>query len=155
MDPSINETKRTEKGQSLVELAIGFMVLLFVLGGTVDLGRMFFAYIAIRDAAQEGAVYASITDVKSVDDIRGRVRTSSSNPVDMSALPDSDIQVGARDMLGNPIVDINDACAGDQIDVTVEYSHQFIMPLTTTIVGNKPLPLKAEIHYTVLTPLCP
>ena len=46
----------TERGQSLTEFAISLVFLLTLLAGIVDLGRMFFAYIIIRDAAQEGAV---------------------------------------------------------------------------------------------------
>ncbi len=121
-----------------------------VLGGVIDLGRMFFAYIAIRDAAQEGAIYASITETKTTADILNRIHISSDSPVDMAAVPDYDIEISVND--GS--IDVADACAGDLINITVTYYHQFIMPLTTTIVGNKPLPLKAEIHYVILTPIC-
>ncbi len=149
MKNTMTSAKRPEKGQSLVELAVSFMVLLFLLGGVIDLGRMFFAYIAIRDAAQEGAIYASITEAKTEADIRDRIHISSDNPVDMAAVPDADIKIS----INNGAVDIPDACAGDQVDITVTYYHQFIMPLTTMIV-DKPLPLKAEIHYIILTPIC-
>ena len=53
---SINKN-RSEKGQSLVELAISLMVLLLILAGVVDLGNMMFQYMAMRDAAQEAASY--------------------------------------------------------------------------------------------------
>ena len=49
-----------EKGQSLVEFALVLVFLLSLLAGIFDLGRAFFAYIIIRDAAQEGAVFGSI-----------------------------------------------------------------------------------------------
>ncbi len=155
MNEPLKCLNKPEKGQSLAELAISFLVVLFVLGGVIDLGRLFFAYIAIRDAAQEGAVYASITLVKTEASIRDRVRSSSRNPVDMSSIPNSDILISASNSAGNPIANIGDTCAGDEITVTVLYNENFIMPLTTAIVDNQPLPLKAEIHYIILTPLCP
>jgi len=51
---------KKESGQSMVELAVSFVVLMVLLAGVVELGRMSFHYIAMRDAAQEGASYASI-----------------------------------------------------------------------------------------------
>jgi len=51
---------KKESGQSMVELAVSILVLLILLAGVVDLGRIAFYYIAMRDAAQEGASYASI-----------------------------------------------------------------------------------------------
>ncbi len=36
------------------------VILLFLVGGIVDLGRGFFTYMALRDAVQEGALYGSI-----------------------------------------------------------------------------------------------
>lgn len=48
-------TRRRRSGQGLVELALALPVLLLILLGTVDLGRMFFDYTEIRNAAREGA----------------------------------------------------------------------------------------------------
>jgi Flp pilus assembly protein TadG len=46
-------------GQSVVELAICMPVLLLLLLGTVDMGRVFFDYIEMRNAVVEGATYGS------------------------------------------------------------------------------------------------
>ncbi len=54
------EQKQSEKGQSLVELAVGLIILLVLVGGIVDLGRLLFFYIGLRDAAQEGAVIGQL-----------------------------------------------------------------------------------------------
>ena len=51
---------KNERGQSLVELAISLTVLLYLLSGAVEFGIVFFKYIQLRDAAQEGALYASL-----------------------------------------------------------------------------------------------
>ena len=50
---------RRETGQSIVELALTLPVLLLLLLGTVDVGRVFFDYIEMRNAVSEGATYAS------------------------------------------------------------------------------------------------
>jgi Flp pilus assembly protein TadG len=55
-----NVYQPSERGQSLVELTLTFMILLVLLGGVLDLGRALFTFVALRDAAQEGAVYGSI-----------------------------------------------------------------------------------------------
>ena len=52
-----------EDGQSMVELALTLTFLLILLAGTMDLGRAFFTWIEMRDAAQEGAVYGSLCPV--------------------------------------------------------------------------------------------
>ena len=52
--------KKSERGQSLVEMAISITVLVFLLSGAVEFGMMYFQYIQLRDAAQEGALYGSL-----------------------------------------------------------------------------------------------
>ena len=47
------------RGQSLVELALAVPILLLLMLGTIDIGRMFFDYIELRNAVREGAAYAS------------------------------------------------------------------------------------------------
>jgi Flp pilus assembly protein TadG len=51
--------KGNARGQSLVEMAIALPVLLLILLGTIDLGRVFFDYIGLRNATTEGATYAA------------------------------------------------------------------------------------------------
>lgn len=50
---------RKSRGQSLVELAVALPILLLLMLGTLDLGRMFFDYIEMRNAVREGAAYAA------------------------------------------------------------------------------------------------
>src|SRR5450759_873833 len=78
MPPSIPPK---EKGQSLVELALVFTLLLILLSGIIDLGSMFYTYTALQDTAQEGAIYASThpTDPTAIAD---RIKQSASSPID-------------------------------------------------------------------------
>lgn len=56
--PAPSNRTSGERGQSLVELALVVPVLLLLLGGAIDLGRVFYSQIAITDAAREGALWA-------------------------------------------------------------------------------------------------
>ena len=50
---------RKERGQSLVEMALVFPILLLILASVVDAGRAIDAYITITNAVREGARYAA------------------------------------------------------------------------------------------------
>lgn len=111
-----------EKGQSLLEMAFSMIVLLMLLGGIVDFGRLFYTYIALREAAQEGAAYASICppgDVDNSQKIDAHVRASSQAPVDLTSY--STIMVNAA-FTSTPT-------PGSQLYVRVTYiDFHFIMP---------------------------
>ncbi|MFQ5945132.1 MAG: TadE/TadG family type IV pilus assembly protein [Anaerolineae bacterium] len=51
---------RGERGQSVVELALLLPVLLLIFLGTTDFGRVYFAKVAITNAARVGARYGSL-----------------------------------------------------------------------------------------------
>ena len=51
---------KSERGQSLVELSISLVVLLYLLSGAVEFGLAFFQFVQLRDAAQEGALFGSM-----------------------------------------------------------------------------------------------
>src|SRR5882757_3411261 len=57
---SEHQIEKLQRGQSLVEMSIGFVVLLIILSGLLDIGRAYFIYIAMEDAAGEAALYLSI-----------------------------------------------------------------------------------------------
>jgi Flp pilus assembly protein TadG len=48
------------KGQSMVEFALVLPVMVLIVAGIFDLGRAFFAYITITNAAREGARYGAL-----------------------------------------------------------------------------------------------
>src|SRR6188768_3392868 len=55
-----NSRQLFEKGQSLVEFSLGLVVLLLVLCGLLDLGRVYFTFVALEDGAGEAALYLSL-----------------------------------------------------------------------------------------------
>jgi Flp pilus assembly protein TadG len=147
-----------EKGQSLVELAMSLMFLLILVAGVVDLGRAFFTYIALRDAAQEGAAYASVarTDMASAmmcDEIEARVKgTSSTQIVDLA---DTTVSVFLDGALCTDGTHNSKACFGRAVEVVVHYpDFRITTPLLGTIIGSQTVPITASIIDTVLTPPC-
>jgi len=137
-----HEPRPAERGQSMVELATFFMVLVLLLAVAVDLGRMFFSYVAVREAAQEGALYGSLGDGVGIDP---RVRDSSSSPVDLWG---SDVAVTWWTTPANSL------CAGNTLSVNVVYDFQLSMPLISTVLGFSEFPLSLTATSTILRPEC-
>lgn len=149
----------TSRGQSLVEFALALMLMLTLLAGAVDLGSAFFSYIAIRDAAQEGALYGSMAAVVDANGnakydtgealnaaaIIARVRESSNQPVDLSDTTNVTVSVSAT----------NPPCAGGGLTVTVTYNYQITMPIIGGILGSQTIPITASVTNTILKPACP
>lgn len=62
-----------ERGQSLVETAVVFPVLLLLLAAVVDFGRAFDAYIVLTNAAREGARFGAVKPSLTVDQVKAVV----------------------------------------------------------------------------------
>ena len=127
----------------MVELAVFLMVILWLLAGAIDFGVGFLSYVAIRDAAQEGATYGSLHPAET-SDIIARVRASSTSPV---KLTDSSVHVTVTTIPGQQ-------CAGNPLTVTVVYDYALMMPLLSLITGN-PIHITAHSTSVILTPKCP
>jgi Flp pilus assembly protein TadG len=149
----------SRRGQSLVEFALALTLMLTLLAGAVDLGSAFFSYVALRDAAQEGALYGSIAAIVDTNAngkydpgenlntaaIEARVRQSSTQPVDLTDASKVTISITAT----------TPYCAGNAITVTVAYNYQLTMPLIGAVIGSQTIPVSASVTNTILKPACP
>ena len=140
---------KDERGQSLTELALTLVLLLILVAGLIDLSRAFFAYMALRDAAQEGAVYGSI-DPTNTTAIESRVRGTSQSQVDLTNT--TDVSVAISYTSGNACASVD---GSNGISVTVTYSN-FILttPFLGTILGSQTFTLEATMTDTILRPPC-
>src|SRR5512139_1857657 len=88
--------QKSERGQSLVELSISLLVLLYLLSGAVEFGLAFFQFVQLRDAAQEGALYGSMnpTDASLIE---ARVRSASSSPINLADTSVVTVTITAKD----------------------------------------------------------
>jgi Flp pilus assembly protein TadG len=150
---------KTERGQSLVELAISLVVLLFLLAGIVEFGLAFFQFVQLRDAAQEGALYGS-TEPSDVIGIRDRVKHSSDTPIDLPSEGHLQGESGGAVTImvsidGIPYTDTANYatvdCETHALTVRVEYDHHVFMPFMSEIIGST-VPLNATVTDTILSP---
>ena len=156
----ISHRSRGQRGQSLVELSVSLMVILLLLSGAVDFGMALFSYTTLRDAAQEGALYASMNppaNSTSLNAIRERVRAAGGNsgPVNLSGFTDAQINVflepaGAQPCEGTSIA----GGTPNGVRVTLSYNYPIIMPLLGTVLGSQTIPLTASVTDTILQPAC-
>ena len=139
--------QRLEKGQSLVEMTVGFVVLIMILSGLLDLGRIYFVYIALEDGAGEGAVYLSINPAcrtaadgaacANPNNADYRARNAGKQFVDWTA--------------ANVIIDRTSVYGvGDPVSVTVEYSFPLLTPIMPQITGVNPLTLRVTADQTII-----
>ena len=126
-----------------MELGVSFLFLMFLLAGTAEFGIIFFQYVQLQDAAQEGALYGSMYPFDTVS-IEDRVRGASQSPID---LYDSDVQV-------NILFEQGLACEGDGLKVTVVYPHELFMPFLPQLLGTDVIMLRGQVTDTVLAPVC-
>lgn len=137
-------TPKTERGQSLMELAFSLMFLLVLLSGVVDLGRAFFTYMAMRDAAQEGALYGSINP----NDIEIKNHVLYSSDMMQNTLTADDITINWSDPASK--------CTGNAVTVRINYpDFPLTMPLIGTFLGRQTVAISASVTDTILTPSCP
>jgi len=128
------EYKRKEKGQSLVEFVLILPVLLIILAGVLDLGRLYFAYVAVTDAAAEGAAYAAIHP-DDRDGIIDRAQAASGGLVEIDE---------------NLVVPSPSAPPGDPISVTVSYTFTLATPFISAMVPDGVLMLRAVAIEVIL-----
>lgn len=126
------------RGQSLVEFALAATVLLLLLTGVLDLGRMYMAWVAIQDAAGEGALYAAMNprcinaadgpDCATPNNVYDRtfiaVRQTPGTPLDpdrvtITVVPNDPAQI----------------CFGTPITVSTAYSFPMITPIMQAMFG--------------------
>ena len=137
------KSQDTQRGQSLVEFAFSLVIILILLAGIVDGGRALFTYMALRDAAQEGALYGSNypTDTGG---IVARTRQASDMLEDMDT--DAIVTITYPD---------GATCNGNGITVRVELTaFPLAMPLIGAIVGGQTIPISADVTDTILRPPC-
>lgn len=141
----LKNQKPSECGQSLVELAISFTILLLLVAGAIDFGRAFFTWVSLRDAAQEGAAYASI-DINNLAEIEHRVYNVLESA---NAIPDPQTNVSVvRTIIGQP-------CLGYTVQVDVDYpSFPITMPFLSTVLGTETLVIHSTVQDTILRPTC-
>lgn len=112
--------RRRRQGQSLVELGVALPFVLLLMLGTLDLGRMFFDYIELRNAVREAAAYGS------------------RNPTDTAGIKSRVTSHGgfaAGATVSDPAFTGSCTTVGATGEITVSASRVFV-PLTTSFLDD-------------------
>jgi hypothetical protein len=128
---------RAERGQSMVEMALMMTILLVVLSAVLDLGRGFFSFIAIQNAAAEGALYAAINPLCRDANVPGCsnpnnvvFRAQNESPEGLVVKENMDIRVSCND---GPTCGTGALIEGHPITVTVIYKFQMLGPFSAAM----------------------
>ncbi|MCX6080162.1 MAG: pilus assembly protein [Chloroflexi bacterium] len=149
MKTKLTEQKRrmqSSKGQSLIEFELALIIMIFLMLGVSDFGLAFFSWISLRDAAQEGVTYASVSppfNNNSVAAIRTRVKSASLAPINFNDISDDEIEV---ELLGS----VPKPCPGYSVRVKVTYDYHMISPMISEFVGSPTIPVSASVTNTIL-----
>jgi len=144
---------RRPRGQSVVEFALILPVMLILLAAAIDMGRLFYSYVAVENAAKEGAFFGSRNPL--CDDATS---ASCGNPNNVIWHVQNEApnigsgfttSVACRDLAGSLVQPINNCLDGFKYQVTVTYPFQMITPILSTILGNT-LTLHSEAQATVV-----
>jgi Flp pilus assembly protein TadG len=138
------------RGQGLVEFALVIIFLFLLVSGVIGIGNAYFIHLALRDAAQEGAVYASVAPTNTTQ-ITQRAQEAMGG-----TLNPGDVTVTVTEL--NPGV----FCAGinpstlrsNGIEVQVSYNMPIIVPFLGAIVGSDTWTLTGTARDTILIPSC-
>jgi Flp pilus assembly protein TadG len=136
-----------ERGQSLVEFAISLTAILILLAGAVDFGIALFHYIAMRDAAQEGALFGSMNPDNNAGIIDRAANSSGSTGLIGNLYASGDLTIA--------ITYSGAHCEGNGITVTLVYNYPITMPFIGGFIGSNTIRLTASETDTILTPVCP
>lgn len=114
-----------DRGAAMVEMAVVTIFLLLLVLGIVDVGRVIFTNISVRDAVQEGASYAAYTEEATTADIEARIRGAISSP-DLSSTP---IAVHCSS-------DSRDLQDGTRVRVDMTYDVDLMTPIVGSMLGG-------------------
>ncbi len=130
---------RISKGnaaQSMVETALILPIMILLMVGVLDLGRFYYAYITIFNAAREGARYG-ISHAQPLD--TNGIQSHAQNEAIGSLVTPSDLQVSsACDTLCIP---------GHAIKVTITYNN--FQLITSTIFGGGFITMRATAQMEI------
>jgi Flp pilus assembly protein TadG len=136
LDPPRPDRDGRQRGQALVELALVTPILLLLLLGALDLGRLFYAQITVTNAAREGAMVAALTPGSFS---AGAACNATSNAVTCAATREGQggfVTVEPADVA----MTCDPSCAkqyGNEVTVTVTGHFQLITPILWAFTGGQ------------------
>jgi Flp pilus assembly protein TadG len=136
--------RRRERGASLVELSLVLFILILLVAGVIDFGRVFNHYIVITNASREGARSASLRP-----DLKDRIVAAAQREAEGSS-----VELAEDDITIDPDPegfdeDLPEYARGEPITVTVHYT---VPTIIAEIAGFGELPLRADTTMAIQGP---
>lgn len=118
---------KEEKGQALVELALILPVLLLLVFGIVEFGRVYGAYLTVNHAAREGARAAAVgfNDIDTEEVVLNASSSLAAENVKITIAPSTRVR-------------------GEEVRVRVSYPVELYAPFIKQILPN-PLTVEGEV----------
>ncbi len=135
----LNARNRGDRGQALVELALIAPILIIIMLGVIDYGRVYFAYVSVTNGARIGADYAA-TDPAAAADTAGIKAAARADTTDLLDQSPTNPEV--------TVVTANDSQGRLYADVTMTYTF-------TTLFPWPGLPTSIDIERTVRSRVAP
>jgi Flp pilus assembly protein TadG len=122
---------KEQKGQSLVEFALLLPLLLLLICGVVDIGRLMFAYVSLNMTAQEAVRLGGLGegDSQITAYARNHVRVGDASKMNVTITPGQSTRKSGQD-----------------VTVTLTYSLPLITPLMTEIIPAPVLSANSTIR---------
>ena len=126
------QTVRSERGQAATELALVLPILVLLIFGALEVGRVFTAWIIVTQASREGARVASVNcslDPGCVTTVDGSVT---------AALGGLNAAIARTTLSPGPYI------AGDPVDVRIGYDVTLVTPLISVLFPTNPIIVSGE-----------
>lgn len=146
---------RLESGQSLVEMSIGMVVLVILVSGLLDLGRLYFIRVALEDGAGEAVLYLALhpecptaesgPTCADPNNAVYRARHSGSGP-QSSSINLVDWRLATVYISGPPAI----WGVGETVEVRIEYPYRLLTPFVPKITGLNPMTLYVSASSLIL-----
>ncbi|MFA7248139.1 MAG: TadE/TadG family type IV pilus assembly protein [Dehalococcoidia bacterium] len=122
--PNATIKPANERGQAVLELALIMPVLVMLVFGALEVGRLLNAWVVVTEASREGARVAAAKCTWQAG-CGTLVQTGVTN-----SLAGLDVARSSWSMTTGPYV------AGDAVTVNVDYRSQLVVPLISSIFGS-------------------
>lgn len=122
-----HQFRKTEKGQAVVEMALILPILLMLVFGIVEFGRILNTYMIVTEVSREAARKGSVggTDLEIRDTVRNQAVDSG---LESSLIQDADIVITDPSSVKR--------ARGTTLKVQVSYPVDIIAPVIGTLVGD-------------------
>lgn len=121
---------KDERGQSMVEMALVLPILLLILLGITEFGRIYYTQLAITNGARAGARYAAVHNDLTKTYVAQQ--TFPGNTIKQTELTDANTTNGNITIVYNPSPRATDGT----VTITETYPVKIFAPLISSITGN-------------------